>query len=424
MAKLAINGGPKLVGEKLPRVWPVVTAADEKALVRVLRKGPWCRVSGGAKEVTAFEKEFAAFQDARYGVAVNNGTVAIMLALRAGGVLPGDEVLVSPVTFIASATAILEANAVPIFVDVDPESYNIDPVAVEAAITPRTRAIVAVHYGGRMCDMDALKRIARKHKLLLVEDCAHAHGSRWRGRGAGSHGDFGAFSFQESKTLTSGEGGIVLTNKKRHAETAFAIQHIGRIAGRPFYEHQILGTNLRMTEFGGALLRSQMKRLTAQTAQRERAGKLLDKLVGQVDGVEAMTPDPRQTRRGYYFYVFKFKPEMWPCDRTRFVHAVNAEGVPLGAGYGRPISHNPLFRLNNFGPSRQPLGAMLSGKKIDYSKVDLPVSEYVAGTEQLTFLCYELLRPARVLRKYVEAIKKVRDNIDELASPRKRRGRK
>ena len=234
--QLAVNGGDPAVQEPLGKPWPIFGALEERLLQEVLTSGRWWRggyAADGDSKVGQFEAAFARFQDAEHAVAVTNGTAALECALKAVGIGAGDEVLVPAATFVASATAVLLVNAVPVIVDVDPRNYTIAPQAAAAAITPRTRAIVAVDYGGMPCDMEALSALGRRHDLAIVSDCAHSHGSQWQGIGTGALGDVGAFSFQMGKTLTTGEGGMVLTNDAALAERAYSYHHIGRVARPP-----------------------------------------------------------------------------------------------------------------------------------------------------------------------------------------------
>ena len=216
MGKLALNGGEPVVTGALGKRWPIFGEREEKALLGVLRSGEWNR----RDKVDEVGQAFAAYQDAKYAIPLANGTVALQCALKAAGVDAGDEVIVPALTFVATATSVVLVNAVPIMVDVDPLTYNISPEAIEAAITPKTRAIIPVHNGGYPADMDAIMEIADRHGLRVIEDCAHAHGSQWRGKGVGSIGHLGTFSFQIGKTLTCGEGGMVLTNDETLAENA------------------------------------------------------------------------------------------------------------------------------------------------------------------------------------------------------------
>jgi len=311
MPRLAIHGGkPLFEAGALRDAWPIVGKSDVAAAARVAASGNWWRyVPKG--QVQRFEAEYAAFHDAEYCLGLSNGTVAIEVALRALGAGPGDEVIVTPMTFIASASAILMARAVPVFADIDPQTYQISAKAVEARITGRTVGIVAVHYAGYPANPGALKRVAKRHGLFLIEDCAHAHGTEWRGRKVGAIGDAGTFSFQQSKSLTSGEGGALVTDRRDVYERAYAYHHIGRALGADTYEHAIVGPNYRLTEFQGAVLRTQLRRLTRQTQTKMRNVAALVEGLRDIPGLVPLKPDKRITQRGYYFGLFSEKCTAW-----------------------------------------------------------------------------------------------------------------
>jgi len=421
MAKLAINGGDRVVQRQLGKGWPVWDEREEEAVVEVVRSGIWWR--GGYKDerakeskVNQFEDAFAAYQSAKHCVAVTNGTQAIECALKAVGVEAGDEVLVPALTFVASATAIALVNGVPVFVDIDPETYNIDPDAMEAAITDKTRAAVVVHNGGYPCDMDRIAEIARKHDIKIVEDCAHAHASEWKGAGVGALVDIGTFSFQMGKTLTSGEGGAIVTNDPELAEKAYSFHHIGRISGRPFYEFHRVAPNLRMTEWQGAILLSQLGRLDEQTDARERNAKHLAEGLKDIPGVDPIDRDPRVTRWGFYYWNFHYRQDEFDgIPRDKFIKAVGAEGAGIGRGaHGGPIYKNPLFQSMNFGRTGCPVKCPLYGKEVGFSKVCCPEAERVAETQALSMTHRLFLGPQEDMDLILDAIHKVRDNVDEL----------
>lgn len=346
MTKLAINGGKKAaekLSQKIP-VWPIATKEDKKAIWEVLESSHWCSLYPNSK-VEHFERRFAKYQDAEYGIAVANGTISLQLCLKAGGIEPGDEVIIPAVSFIATAAAVTEVGAIPIFVDSDSDTISINPGTIEEAITPKTKAIIVVHYGGYPVDFDAILPIVKKHKLMLFEDAAHAHGTEWKGKKVGAIGTFGSFSFQESKSLTSGEGGVVLTNNTELAEKARLIRNIGRTASKNTYQHLILSSNYRMTEFQGALLLSQMRRLPEWTELKHRNGEYLADEIHKIGGVEPLKKDPRITKRGYYFFIIKYNnDEFKGLSRDKFIEALNAEGVPCSAGYGFPLYKNHAFK--------------------------------------------------------------------------------
>ncbi|MGH9881799.1 MAG: DegT/DnrJ/EryC1/StrS family aminotransferase, partial [Pyrinomonadaceae bacterium] len=229
--RLALFGGPAALTHPPPD-WPLFDEADRKALFDVLESRVW----GGYHEAVAeLEQRFADYHGAKHGVAVANGTVSLEIALTAAGISTGDEVIVPPITFVASATAVARIGAVPVFVDVDPDTINLNPALAEAAITERTRAIVLVHFAGCPADLDSFTRLCRQYDLILIEDCAHAHGAAWKGQCVGSFGHFGSFSFQGSKNMTSGEGGILITNDANLAESARSIANQGRRTGGAWY---------------------------------------------------------------------------------------------------------------------------------------------------------------------------------------------
>jgi len=419
MVKLAVNGGEPTVKRPLGKPWPIFDEREEKALLEVLRSGKWWRGAYEKAEeskVGQFEDAFAAYQNAKYGVAVTNGTQALECALKAAGVGPGDDVIVPALTFVASATAVALVNAVPVIVDVDPATYNIAPDAIEEAITGKTKAIMPVHNGGYPADMDRIMEISAKHDLIVVEDCAHAHGSEWKGRRVGSIGHLGAFSFQMGKTLTCGEGGIVLTNDPALAEKAYSFMHIGRMSGRPFYEFHRIASNLRMTEFQGALLLTQLSRLDEQVETRERNATYLAKGLEEIDGVKPIKRDPRVTRWSFYYWNFKYHEEEFDgVPRDKFLEALRAEGVPCSVGaHGAPIYHNPLFQRMDFGPTGCPIKCSFYGREIDYSKVYCPEAERIYQHEAASFSHRMFLGGIDDMDLVLEAVRKIRENTDEL----------
>jgi dTDP-4-amino-4,6-dideoxygalactose transaminase len=341
--RLAILGGSPAVRTPAP-AWPVFDEQDRQALNDVLESRTW----GGYHEAVAdLERRFAAFHGAEHGIAVANGTVSLEIALTAAGIKPGDEVIVPPITFVASATAVARVGAVPVFVDIDPETINLDPELVQESITDRTRAIVGVHFAGHPIDLDRLVELCDKHHLSLIEDCAHAHGAQWHDRRVGGFGSFGSFSFQASKNMTAGEGGMLVTNDATLAERARSLSNQGRRTGGAWYEHQTLGTNARLTGFQAVLLLNQLKRLPQQLETRmERAAYLRE----QLQGVKGLSPTPalldeRVSIHGYHLFSLRFDPASWEmASRDRVVEALQAEGVPVTAGYPNPIYRNELFK--------------------------------------------------------------------------------
>ena len=306
MKKLALNGGTPVRTSPFPK-WPFFDSREVEAAKKVIESGHWWRYSCGEgldfhypdgvdpSNVAEFQREFAKYQGLKYAIACNNGTTALDVILKALNIGPGDEVIVPGYTYVAGVTCVLQVNAVPIFVDVDPDTYNIDPSKIEAAITDRTAAIVLCHFGGQMADMDRIMAIAEKYDLLVIEDAAHAHGSKWEGRGAGSVGHGGTFSFQNAKNMTSGEGGLISARDAAVAERVESLTWSGRRKGRPWYEFHDLGWNARMMEVQGAILRVQLTRLEEQNRTRRANALYLTKRLGELEGIDPMVSNPKDS---------------------------------------------------------------------------------------------------------------------------------
>lgn len=341
--RLALLGGtPRLTRE--PPAWPIFDESDRKALNDVMESRVW---GGYHESVGELEKRFAAYHGAKHGIALANGTVSLEIALSAAGIKPGDEVIVPPITFVASATAVSRIGAVPVFVDIDPQTINLDPREVANYINGRTRAIVAVHFAGHPAELDQLTELCDRHGLILIEDCAHAHGAAWHERRVGSFGSFGSFSFQASKNMTAGEGGLLVTNDSELAERARSVSNQGRRTGGEWYEHARLGTNARLTGFQAVLLLNQLQRLPQQVATRmERARRLregLRKFPGLKPTPEQL--DERVTVHGFHLFSMTFDRDAYRgVSRSRVIEALQAEGVPVTAGYPQPIYRNKLFK--------------------------------------------------------------------------------
>ncbi len=358
MNHLACFGGNPLRTQPFP-AWPVFSEAEEQSLLRLLRSGKWWANSLGESrgteppgsgeeesQVAQLERAFAHAQGAGFAVACASGAAALEVALKAAGVGPGAEVIVPAYTFIATANAPLLLGAVPVFCDVDPDTLNLDVGALQALITPRTRAIIPVHFAGRAADMESVLSIARAHQLFVLEDAAHAHGAAWKDSGLGSIGDAGAFSFQFSKNLTAGEGGMIITNDQGFAEMCESYIWVGRHVGRPWYEHHRLGWNYRMTEFQAALLLGQLKRLPAQTATRMENAAYLNLHLKEVPGISPFPDPPWVSRNAHHIYLFRFHHEEFGISRAEFLRALAAEGIPCTGGYEFPLYRNPMFLVN------------------------------------------------------------------------------
>jgi dTDP-4-amino-4,6-dideoxygalactose transaminase len=350
--------------------WPIFGAPEEERLLRTLRSGNWGRLQGS--EVAEFEERFAAMHGCRHGIAVANGTVSLRIALLAAGIRAEDEVIVPPYTFISTASAVVEANAVPVFADVDLDTFNIDPRAIEAAITPRTKAIIPVHFAGQPADMAAIMALADAHGLTVVEDAAHAHGASWRGVAAGALGHLASFSFQSSKNLTAGEGGIITTNDAGLAESCRSIQNCGRVTGGIWYEHHVIAGNYRLGEFQGAILNCQLDRLEDQTRLRDRNGRYLASRLAAVPGVHPQARPAECARHSYHLFMLRLDAAEFGAPRNAVVKALEAEGIPCSAGYGFSLPDQPLFRNKSFGPY-----APGARDKVDSARARCPNSDRI-----------------------------------------------
>jgi dTDP-4-amino-4,6-dideoxygalactose transaminase len=380
---LALLGGKKTRTQPFAS-WPVFGAEEEQRLLRTLRSGKWGKLNG--EEVAEFERRFAAMHGCRHGIGVVNGTVSLRIALMAAGIRADDEVIVPPYTFLATATAVVEANAAPVFADINLETFNIDPAAIEAAVTRRTRAIIPVHVGGQVAEMEAIMAMARKHKLTVIEDAAHAHGASYQGSAAGSIGDLGSFSFQSSKNLTSGEGGMVITSNDKLAEACRSIHNCGRIAGGLWYEHHVMSGNYRLGEFQGAVLNTQLDRLEAQTKKRDLNGRYLAAKLSRIPGIHPQKRPSDCTRHSYHLFLFRIDAAAFGAPRPAILKALEAEGIPVCGGYAVPLYRQPLFLNRAFGPYLPNAAATL-----DYGKVRCPNCEKIcaeqgAWMEQSLFL--------------------------------------
>ena len=412
MGKLAITGGAKVLTDGINVTWPQFDDLDEQALLNAFRSGNWWR--GGTIEAQAesqcgrFERDFAAFQDSPFGLCVSNGTVAVELALRAAGIEHGDEVIVPALSFVVSASAVLPLGAIPIFADCDPETYQPDPDAIEAAITPKTRAVIIVHFGGYPADLDRIVSICERHNLPLIEDCAHAQGSQWRGKGVGSYGLYGTFSFQQFKSLPVGEGGIVLSSKEEAWQAAYTYHNLGRLEHAGFYDFHRMASNLRMTDLQGAILNTQFAKLKDKIPVRMAAAKRLGTGFADVGGLRPLPADERITRRGYYYYLLHYDRNAFcGASRETFLEALRAEGVGFaGRGYGQAIHKNPLFQELKVG-SEHP--------NADYKNLRCPVAERVTSEELVTLHHPALLATNVELDGIVEAVAKIKRHADELA---------
>jgi len=405
MSELAILGGEPLRRAPFSH-WPRYLPSDAARLQSVLESGHWGGFPVPSLYAAEFAEKFAALHGARYGLCIANGTIALIAALKAAGVGFGDEVIVPAYTWDGTATAVLFAGGVPVFADIDPDTYCLDIASAERAITPRTRAVIPVHLAMRFTDMDALSALAAKHNLKIIEDCAHAHGGEYKGRGAGSMGDLGCFSFQESKLMTAGEGGIVLTSDLAHFEHLQSQVNCGRASLTAQFEQNVLGSNYRMTEWQAAMLVGQLEMLPELAAKRVRGARRLTEGLQAMDGVRPLPPQPAMTRETNYCYVFQYRDAR--VGRDLFCAALEAEGIPCDGRFYEPVYQSPLFC------SSPDISPQLRGVA-DYRAVSCPVSECAAYQEAVWLPQFLLIGGDRDVDDVLAAIEKVLRHAPELA---------
>jgi len=408
MSQLALLGGTKMKRKPFPS-WPQYDETERRALNEVLESRLWWRTEG--TKTLEFERAFARYHGAKHGIAVTNGTAAIEVVMAALNIGAGDEVIVPDSTFVATASAVLFAGAMPVMVDVLPETDCIDPALAEAAITPRTKAIIAVHLGGHPADLDRLSELSARRAIPLIEDCAHALSSEWRGRRVGTFGIAGTFSFQASKLMTAGEGGAIIINDDELERLARSVHDCGRMPGQWFYSHYIYGSNYRLSEWQGAVLNAQLGRLDEQTARRHRNALLLDKLLAEIDGVTPQKLDPRCTRNGHYAYIFHFEPKVFAgVPAEKLMKALEAEGIPCEPGYP-PVHSLDLFTS---GAYRQRLAGEQRTREHSFLKQSYPNAQR-AFSEAIWIPQPALLGDEEDMGEIAAALRKLQGNAKELA---------
>jgi dTDP-4-amino-4,6-dideoxygalactose transaminase len=395
VSKLAIDGGIPVRDEPFMS-WPPVESDHMKSLEGAFFSGIW---GIGSPNITLFEESFADYQDAKYCLSIMNGTWAIWVALKACGVKYSDEVIIPPYTFIATAAAVVMANATPIFVDIDPETYNIDPAKIEEKITPKTKAIIPVHIAGNPADMDRIMGIAKKHNIKVIEDAAQAHLAEYNGIKVGAIGDCGTFSFQSSKNISAGEGGALITNDEKLYSAAFSYQNCGRKLGGEWYDHHVLGSNMRMTAFQAALISAQLREAQSYSDKRNQGAAFLNKELININGITPLISYPNTTNHSYHLYIFKYDSSQFN-NRSRdwFLQSLNAEGIPCHKGYN-PLYREPLFQIDTLEYPH------LQG--IDYAGLQLPECEKACDSEAVWIKQNVLLANEVDLEDIMLAISKI-----------------
>ena len=339
--KLALLGGSPVRSRPFPS-WPEIRENDEKTWLEVLRKKRWNRLNGSYAR--QFEEAWAKHLGAQYCLATANGTSALLTSLNALGIGPGDEVLVPPYTFVATINVVLMQHALPVFVDTDPETFQMDARKIEAAITKNTTCIIPVHIGGSAADMDTILAVAKKHNLPVVEDACQAHLGEWRHKKLSTLGDLGCFSFQASKNLNSGEGGAILSNNQELIDRCWVFHNNGRSRPQSSFSYATNGCNLRMTEFQAALLLEQLTRLEDQSRTREQNAAYLTQLLREIPGITPARKYEGCSRNAYHLYMFRYgKAHFANAPRSRFLEAMRAEGIPCSGGYS-PLNKEPFLK--------------------------------------------------------------------------------
>lgn len=408
--KLAVHGGKPVRGEPFPS-WPKIGENDERAWMEVLRKGRWNRLNGTYAK--RFEEAWAKLLGAKYCLATANGTSALFTSLSALDIGPKDEVLVPPYTFVATVNVVLLRSALPVFVDTDPETSQMDAARIEAAITPRTRCILPVHLGGSAAEMDRILTIARKHNLPVVEDACQAHLGEWRHRKLSTLGNLGCFSFQASKNLNSGEGGAILSNDEALIRRCESFHNNGRGAPRADFSYVQNGCNLRMTEFQAALLLEQLTRLEEQSRIREQNAEYLTQQLREIPGITPARMYEGCTRNAYHIYMLRYdKAHFSAAPRSRFLQALRAEGIPCSGGYS-PLNKEPF--LKNTLQSRA-FRAIYSAREIaEYEeRNNCPANDRLCQ-EAVWFGQTMLLGSRQDMEQIVEAVRKIQRQAGDLA---------
>jgi len=431
MSKLAIFGG-KPVRSKNQKLatWPISDKKDAELVKKITLSNRW---SFDGEYEWKFAEAFTKYQGANYGLCCANGTVGIQLALEALGIGAYDEVIVPGMTWQATAAACLDVNAIPVLTDIEPDSWNLDLDALEANITPKTKAVIVVHLYGSTTDLDRLQKICKKHKLFLIEDCAHQHGTFWKGKGVGSIGDVSSWSFQESKVLSSGEGGFNMCKTKDVFYRIYSLRNCGRpypaspaVFGlkKPVGMDKTLQSgNFRLTEWQAAILLGGLSRLDKQVKFRDANAIYLNSLLAKIPGVKPMIRRPQITQQSYFNFAFRIDPEELKVTNAQFCAALNAE-LSVGDAFEPP--YEPLNACGLYKPLTKKRHQLNEEywKAIDPKRFKLPVCTEAHTRSGIVVHHVMLMNPRSVMDQVAEAVKKVVDNISEVRKIQAGGGRK
>jgi perosamine synthetase len=449
-SRLAILGGTP-VRDRPFLVEPMIDEDEEKLVVQAIRDRNFSRYIGspapdierilrmtsaeaaaiadywhflGGPNVRLFAAEFSAALDVPFSVPINSATTGLSVALAACGVGPGDEVIVPAISYTATGSAPLMYHSIPVFVDVDPLTFCVSPAAIEAAITPRTRAILLVHLTGNVADMDAIGAIAERHKLVVIEDAAQAIGATWRGRKTGTIGNAGIFSFQQSKNIMTGEGGMICTRDPEIARRCRLILNHGEVvfddSSDPADMINMVGFNFRMPELCAALGRAQLRKLDRVNIWRTENADLLRK---ELEGLPGLRLPPSQRAEGGpavdvpHLSVALYDAAGMGMSRDLFVAALREEGIPIGTGYPRPMYANPMFlKKVAFGRDGAPWRDGGRNSEVSYRHGQCPVAESLLSETFLWFYHIAYSSTAEDMRDIGRACRKVIENRVELAA--------
>ena len=419
---LAISGGEP-VRKKPFSDLPVIGEEEVSAVMDVLNSRRFSGFSTigakffGGKKVREFEEHFAQFHNVEYAISVNSATAGLHIALASVGVQPGDEVIVPPYTFTATATSVLMHNAIPVFSDIDHRTYCLDPDKVEEAITPRTKAIIPVHLLGHPAEMDLIMDLAEKNDLFVIEDCAQAPGAKYKNKLVGTIGDLGVFSFQQAKNIMTGEGGMVITNDPELAERCRMIRNHGEsvIEGKSrSYISNVIGWNYRMTEIEAAIGIEQLKKLNSFNDIRIENSKFLSDRINWINGISTPYETPN-VKHVYHIYGMIYDEEKVGVPREVFVKALIAEGIPVSTGYPHPLYENPIFKERiAYGDKGCPFSCRFYTGDVRYETGLCPVAEDLCYHKALWF--GEIKPPATKedMQDVVDAFNKIIENLDEV----------
>lgn len=401
MSELALFGGTPVRTDPFP-VWPRPTSDLRDSLIKTLDSEGW---GVGSKAIERFESAFADFQDAKYCISTSSGTTALWVALKAGGVKAGDEVIVPPYTFIATASAVLMANAIPVFADIDADTLNLDPEKIAAAITDKTKAIMPVHIAGGPADMDAILEIGKTHGIPIIEDAAQAHGAEWNGTKVGALGLGGIFSFQTSKNMTAGEGGAIISNDDDFMDACFSYHNCGRVKGGEWYEHSHLGGNFRLNAMAASMLFPQIESLQQDMEIRDKNAVMLDEAVQSINGIDRVKQENGTTRHAHHLYITKYDASAFNgIAREAFFKAMQAEGVYTYAGY------TPLYREKLFITNADEYPWL---KDRDYGSLSMPNTELIADEQAVWLKQNHLLGSEEDTKDIINAFEKVTDAMNK-----------